>query len=66
MIFKIGIKKDIDFIRCNRYGSLCKSVEYPRGGRKLVDNDATFNELIQKMQNEKLRFPIGAMGKELK
>ena len=51
---------------CNRYGSLCKSVEYPRGNRKLVDNDETFNELIQKMKDEKLRFPIGAMGKELK
>jgi len=48
------------------YNLLVQSVEYPRWKRKLVDNDETFNELIQKMRNEKLRFPIGAMGKELK
>jgi len=50
---------------CNRYGSLCKSVEYPVGQRILVDNDETFNQLIQKMKDEKLRFPVGVNGKEI-
>lgn len=49
---------------CNRYNSLCKEVEYPREKRKVVDNDKTFREMVQKMQNEKLRFPIGLSGQE--
>jgi hypothetical protein len=47
---------------CNRYDSLCKEVEYPREKRKVVDNDKTFREMVQKMQNEKLRFPISPSG----
>ncbi len=49
---------------CGRYDSLCKEVEYPREKRKVVDNDKTFREMVQKMQNEKLRFPIGISGQE--
>ena len=58
--------KEVSRLEHRSYNLLVQSVEYPRGKRKLVDNDETFNELIQKMRNEKLRFPIGAMGKELK
>ena len=49
---------------CNRYNSLCKQVQYPRDKRKVVDNDETFREMVQKMQNEELRFPIGISGQE--
>ena len=47
---------------CNRNNSLCKEIEYPREQRKVIDNDETFREMVQKMQNEKLRFPIGGSG----
>lgn len=49
---------------CNRYKSLCKDIPYSREKRKVVDNDQVFQEMVQKMQNEKLRFPIGPSGQE--
>lgn len=47
---------------CNQHRSLCDWIEYDWDKSKLIDNEEIFNEVLQKMQSERLEFPRNLMG----
>jgi len=51
---------------CKRYQSMCDNVEYDMTKVIEVKDENTLNQLIDRVKQEKLLFPIGIQNKELK
>jgi len=75
MMVKFNRIRDLDNFRknrinldkvCKRYQSMCDNVEYDMTKVIEVKDENTLNQLIDRVKQEKLLFPIGIQNKELK